>query len=495
MFTVAQIADWTHGTVIGDGGTVIADSARVVIDSRKIQPGDLFVALIGPNHDAHRFLDRAFTDGAAAALVSDPNVSGNATQGADRPLVRVPDTEAALRDLARSWRGRFTLPVAAVTGSCGKTTVKEMARAILADGHGPDLNPLATEGNLNNQIGLPLTLLALRPGHRTAVIEMGINRPGEIDLLCAVTHPTVGLITGIGRAHLAGLKDADGVAAEKGRLFKYLQQTGGRAVVNLDDARIVDRADAHGVTDPFTYSTAPGVHADLCLRLERQQDDGARVTLELNGDSHSLTLFSAAPHQLANAAAVVVLCHVMGATAEQIIAGLEGFAPPAMRGRETTLDNGAGIIDDSYNANPESMAAALTALTTATALRRMAVLGDMLELGDDAEALHRQLGHTAATLGIDRLICVGPLSLHTAEGAMEAGLEAVHHLLEPQRAVALLADLRRGDRVLVKGSRGMAMETVVGHLIDAATQHPDMPTDTPANTRPDTRPDGAEARG
>ncbi|MBI5137547.1 MAG: UDP-N-acetylmuramoyl-tripeptide--D-alanyl-D-alanine ligase [Nitrospirae bacterium] len=458
MYSVAQIADWCGGRVVGEGGVVIADAAQVVIDSRRVRPGDLFVALIGPNHDAHAFLPQAFAAGAAAAIVSDaaPARHGGA------PMVQVADTEAALRDLARAWRARFRLPVAAITGSCGKTTTKEMARAILE----PALTPLVTAGNLNNQIGLPLTLLGLRAGHRACVLEMGINRPGEIDLLCGVAAPTVGLVTGIGRAHLQGLGDADGVAAEKGRLFHHVAAAGGTCVVNLDDPRVVDQAARHGARRVVTYTTSPSARADLRLTVERATVDGARLTLNLGGDQSGFDFFSAAPYQVANAAAAAALCHVLGADVAAIRRGLSSFRPPAMRGAEITLASGARIIDDSYNANPESVLAALTALAaTPVTGRRIAVLGDMLELGAAAPALHRQVGQRAAALGLDRLICVGALAAHMADGARAAGLDP-RHVVTPELALAGLADLADGDRVLVKGSRGIAMERLVKALAE-----------------------------
>jgi len=474
MWTVAQLADWCGGRVIGDAGVRLADTSTVVIDSRKVLSGDLFIALVGPNHDAHDFLPQAIEAGAGACIVSNPSIGGGRV-----PLIHVDDTQVALSHLAHNWRRQFNLPMAAITGSCGKTTTKEMARAILNRHHSPldhHHDPLVTEGNLNNHIGLPLTLLRLRPEHHTAVVEMGINHPGEIDHLCHLAEPAVGLITGIGRAHLEGLGDTDGVAAEKGRLFADVAARGGTCVVNLDDPRVVDQAAAaerDGTTGRsgaklFTYTTRPGVHADLCLTLDpaasKSTESTPHITIDLAGERHCCELFSAAPHQLTNAAAAAALCHVLGANAETIVRGLSAFSLPAMRGQEIQLACGARLIDDTYNANPESVLAALTALcATPTMGRRIAVLGDMLELGDQAPIMHRQLGEFAAAMGLERLVCVGDMAHHMADGA-DGFPTVVDQVASADQVAALFTDLGPGDLILVKGSRGLTMENAVADL-------------------------------
>ena len=431
----------------------IDDHAKVVIDSRQVAPGDLFVALKGPHHDAHRFLNDVWRSGAAAAIV-DREVP--VPEG--RWALQVEDTEAALRRLAAGYRSGFDIPVAAITGSCGKTTTKEMVRQILAR----DRHALITQGNLNNQIGLPLTLLGLRPEHDLCVVEMGVNHPGEIDELCALSAPTVGLVTGIGAAHLEGLGDAEGVAREKGRLFAALG-AGGTAVVNLDDPRVVDQAEQYPCGRRITYTSHPETDADVSVTLVEEVGEGANAALGVAGISVPIRIFSAAPYQLQNAAAAAALCHALGVAAEAIAAGLAAFSPLPMRGQEVLLKSGARVIDDTYNANPVSMMAALSALAAIdTPGRRIAVLGDMLELGEGAAGLHRELGQHIPELGISKLICVGTLAREIATAAQ--GLDEVHTVERPDAALPLLNDLRDGDVVLVKGSRGLAMETIVQHL-------------------------------
>lgn len=460
MFTVKQAADLCEGQVVHGADVIIEDSAHVVIDSRKVQPGDLFVALTGPNHDGHAFLPQAVRAGAAAVLVAD--VESLTALPESTGMILAPDTEVALQQLARGYREQFDLPVAGITGSCGKTTTKEMIRAILREVGGA----LLTEGNLNNHLGLPLTLLRLRPGHTRAVVEMGINHPGEMDLLCYLALPTVGLITGIGDAHLEGLGNRQGVADEKGRLFAQVAESG-TCVVNLDDPYVVEQAERYGATHTITYSVRENAGADVFLTVLGTGKSGADFRLVCDGQSVDGCLFSAAPHQLQNAVAAAALARALKVDPAQIAAGLSGFSPPAMRGREFATPTGARVIDDTYNANPDSTLAAVTALMqTPTKGRRMAALGDMLELGEQAGQIHHKVGQQVAKLGPDRLVCVGELSRHMASGA--AALSDVRTAATAQEASASLNDLGPGDLVLVKGSRGMKMEELVSALAPTA---------------------------
>jgi UDP-N-acetylmuramoyl-tripeptide--D-alanyl-D-alanine ligase len=442
--------------VAGDGGSQVPDTAKVTIDSRDVGAGDLFVALAGTRTDGHRFLSDAAARGAAAVLVHQADAAKDLPETC--AVIAVDDTLTGLQRLAAGYRGGFDLPLAAISGSCGKTTTKEMAAAILDQA---GRAALVTRGNLNNHIGLPLTLLALRPAHEVAVVELGINHPGEMDMLCALARPTVGLVTNVGATHLEGLGDADGVAHEKGRLFAALG-AGGTAVVNRDDPRVVRETIRHKAGRTVTYTVQPTVPADVAVT-----DNSGRVTLRIGDTSRPLTLFSTALYQRANAAAAAALCHALGVEIDPIVQGLVTFQAPAMRGREVTAASGALVIDDSYNANPLAVKAAVSALVARPRAggetgRRVAVIADMLELGADAPRLHRETGAAIAALKPDRLVCVGRLAGEMAEGAK--ALADVRTAPDAEAAAAHLSDLGTGDVVLVKGSRGLAMERLVKKL-------------------------------
>jgi UDP-N-acetylmuramoyl-tripeptide--D-alanyl-D-alanine ligase len=457
VFTLARAARLAGGRLAaGDGGAQVPDTAKVTIDSRKVAAGDLFVALAGTRTDGHAFLADAAAKGAAAVLVHKAEAAKDLPSACG--VIAVDDSLTGLQHLAAGYRGGFGLPVAAISGSCGKTTTKEMAAAILRQA---GRAALVTRGNLNNHIGLPLTLLCLRPAHQMAVVELGINHPGEMDLLCGICRPTVGLLTNAGATHLQGLKNADGVAHEKGRLFAALG-AGGTAVINRDDPRVLREGIRHKAGRTVTYSARPDVPADVAVLPA----EGGLVTLKVGDRSDLLTLFSTAPHQRANAAAAAALCHALGVETENIVAGLAAFTAPAMRGREVTAASGATVIDDSYNANPLAVRAAVAALMERPAGgKRIAVIADMLELGPDAPRLHRETGAAIAQLRPDRLICVGRMAADMAGGAK--GLSDVRTAPDAEAAAAHLSDLGVGDVVLVKGSRGLAMERLVARLTAA----------------------------
>jgi len=452
VFTVAQAAEMADGGVAaGSGAVEVPDTAQVTIDSREVGPGDLFVALKGARHDGHAFVADAARAGAAAVLVSEPDAIRGLPAGC--AAIRVADTLAGLQRLAGRYRRRFAVPVAAVTGSCGKTTTKEMTAAILAR----RVPALVTPGNRNNHIGLPLTLLGLRPAHRACVVELGVNRPGEMALLTGICAPTLGLITNVGAAHLEGLGSREGVAAEKGLLFAALGPAG-TAAVNVDDPYVVRESRRHpGPRLTYTTGTAP---AEVAVTA-----DGGGARLRIGAERVPLALFSNAPHQLQNAAAAAALAHLLGCGAADVPEGLAGFTPRPMRGRVLEGPQGARVIDDCYNANPMSVRAAVQALVAAPAAgRRIAVIGDMLELGERGAALHRDTGAAIAALGPDRLVCVGAMAAELAAGARD--LADVRTAADPLAAAAHLTDLRAGDVVLVKGSRGLAMERLVAVLTD-----------------------------
>jgi UDP-N-acetylmuramoyl-tripeptide--D-alanyl-D-alanine ligase len=454
-FTGDELAAATGGRWLG---TAPAELRGVSTDTRTLAPGALFVALRGERFDAHAFLGEAAAKGAAAAVVAEPA----AADPSPLPRLAVPDTLAALGAIARHHRRRFRVPVVAVTGSNGKTTTREMIAAILAT-RGPTLK---TEGNLNNEVGVPLTLLGLDAGHEAAVIEMGMSHPGEIARLAAIAEPHVGVVTLAAPAHLEGLGTVDAVADAKAELWAGLPAAG-VAIANADDARMLRRAQASG-RRMITFSGARGRRGDVVvLEIVSQGADGLRFVLGVGNREvpvHIPALVGA--HNAANAAAAAAAAVALGCTDREIAAGLAAVRPVGRRLRLERLPSGVQLVDDCYNANPASMSAALRTLLDLAAQggRPVAVLGDMLELGAFEAEAHRALGEEAARAGVRALAAFGPRARGAAEAARAAGLDAFH--TEDLDALVrwTKATLRPSDVLLVKGSRGMKLERLVEAL-------------------------------
>ncbi len=430
--------------------------AAVNTDTRTLQQGDLFVALCGENFDGHAFVAEAAARGAVAALVSMP-------MEAALPALCVADTRLALGQLAAAWRACFAMPLVAVTGSNGKTTTKEMLAAILAR-RGP---VLATQGNLNNDIGVPLTLLRLRDEHRCAVIEMGANHPGEIAYLSNLARPTVALITNAAMAHIGGFGSLDEIAHTKGGIYAGLDENG-IGIVNADDVYAgfwrtllgARRCMTFGMSNPSdVYALAESVRCIV--------DDTAITTsfhMHTPAGDASVVLPLMGLHNVMNALAASAAALAAGATLADIKAGLEAMR--AVKGRLQVKRgiHGTRIIDDTYNANPPSVQAAIAVLATVEG-EKVLVLGDMGELGDDAPLFHEQVGAQARQAGIGRLYATGELSVGAVR---EFGANGRHCASHNELIAALLADLAAGTTVLVKGSRFMRMERVVDALVEKA---------------------------
>ncbi len=458
-FTADELAQATGGRWLDAPPPLVQG---VSTDTRAIPAGSLFVALRGERFDAHALLADAARAGAAAAVVSDPAATAGA---AALPRLLVGDTLAALGAVARHHRRRFDLPVVGVTGSNGKTTTREMIAAILAT-RGPVLK---TEGNLNNEVGVPLTLLRLGPEHRAAVIELGMNHPGEIARLAAVALPQVGVVTNAAAAHLEGLGTVDGVADAKAELYQGLPP-GGVAVVNADDARMLKRAQASG-RRLLTFAAGRQRRGDVVmLELLSQDAAGLRFLLGVGNRELEVALPLVGGHNAANAAAAACAAIALGCDDREIVRGLAAVAPVGRRLRLERLPGGVLLVDDCYNANPLSMRAALetlVALAAAEGGRPVAALGDMLELGPGELALHREVGAAAAAAGLARLLAFGPRSRALAEGALAAGLppgRSFHTEDVAALAAEARATLRAGDVLLVKASRGMRLERLVEAL-------------------------------
>ena len=425
----------------------------VSTDTRTIEDGDLFVALEGPNFDGHVFLPEALNKKAVGAMVSHAVPT-------DLPQVTVEDTRLGLGMLAGYWRDKFVCPVIAVTGSNGKTTVKEMIGSILKT----QGEVLISTGNLNNDIGLPLTLCRLREEHLYAVLEMGMNRRGEIDYLTHLTKPQVALITNAAKAHLEGLGSVESVAEAKAEIFNGLQEEG-VAIVNSDDdfAPMWQRRvrDHRSITFGIEYP------ADVTVNGFDTNGVGSVMTMCTPVGVCEVALSLPGRHNVMNALAATAAAIAVDVDLEHIRAGLESMAPVAGRQQIRRGENGATVIDDTYNANPDSMAAALQVLAAAGG-RRILVMGDMAELGDNTKNLHQLVGRQARHAGIDYLLAVGKLSRAAAE---EFGKHGKYFADKNELVEVLRSFLGVNTTILVKGSRSMGMEEVVRAITDSGMSH------------------------
>lgn len=450
QLSLQQIAAMVGGQLLPPGAPETVSG--ISTDSRTVGTGELFVPLRGERFDGHDFLAEAAARGAAACL------SEEVLAGFPVPVVQVRDTLAALGDLAGALRRDFAGPVVAITGSSGKTTTKEMLAAILAL-TGPGLK---TAGNFNNLVGLPLTLFGLEAEHRWAALEMGMSARREIARLAEIAAPDVGVITNVGPAHLETLQGLDGVARAKGELFVALKK-GATAIINADDERVARLPVANGVRR-MLFGTCP----EAQVRGEAVVVEGETVRFRLVTEAGTwpVTLPVAGRHNVANALAAAGAALALGVAPELIVRGLEGFRPVPGR-LEVRREGEMLFIEDSYNANPLSMRVALEALDElAAGGRRIAVLGDMLELGESAAGYHREAGWLAAAHA-DYLLLLGEMSAHTAAGAREHGMAGARIRLfttHGEVAAALRKLLQAGDRVLFKGSRGMQMDKVASVL-------------------------------
>jgi UDP-N-acetylmuramoyl-tripeptide--D-alanyl-D-alanine ligase len=451
--SVEDVVRGTQGALVaGDLGVPVAG---VSIDSRTLAIGEAFFAIQGPNRDGHGFLRDAAARGAACLVVH--NLPDDLPPSV--PTILVDDTTRALGRLAAYHRARFTGPVAAVTGSNGKTTTKEMMAGVLG-ALGPVLKP---EGSFNNQWGLPLTLLRLGPEHKALALELGANTPGEIASLAAIARPTVGVVTVVASAHTEFFGSLDGVAAEKSALVRAIPPEG-TVVLNADDPRVL-AMHRESRARVLYFSTGPG--ADV-FAAGPAEDDGLalRFTLAAGTATRPVRLHFAGRHNVVNALAAAGVGLALGLSLEQIARGLEAARPA--KGRCVWRRAGRlRLLDDTYNANPASVSAALAALASgAGAARRVVVLGDMLELGPISESAHREVGRAVAASGAAEFIGVGRAAQVAVEAARQAGLPESHHVTTFEDTVALLLKrLAPGDAVLVKGSRGMRMERVVDALV------------------------------
>lgn len=457
-FTIGEIANAVHGRLIGGHEREIASG--IGIDSRKISRGELFVAIKGVHFDGHDFLKDAVLNGAAAVVVQ---------KGAQIPAgaaaIEVQDTEAALGDIAAWWRRKFRFPRVAITGSNGKSTTKEMTAAVA--GHLGVV--LKTEGNFNNLIGLPLTIFRMNEKQKVAILEMGMNAPGEIARLARIADPDVALITNVTAAHLEKLGSVGAVAAAKGELFENINKKA-TAVINMEDKWVRELAAKHS-GKKITF----GMQNDADVRfmhMDTTRFDSMELKFQAMKKDYSVVLPVVGAHNVMNALAAISIGLALGINPKISAERLREFHPMAMRFERVQLANGVCVINDSYNANPESMKAAFRTVEAARrAGRFVAVLGDMLELGSASGKLHSEIGEAAAQSGVSRLFVIGNFAKDVVSGAVNAGFEPSNAMACDVGADGLgpvvEKELKAGDILLVKGSRGMKMERVVEYLKDS----------------------------
>ncbi|MBI4610409.1 MAG: UDP-N-acetylmuramoyl-tripeptide--D-alanyl-D-alanine ligase [Candidatus Rokubacteria bacterium] len=452
-FTVQDVVRATHGALVG--GDLGIPVTGVSVDTRTLRVGEAFFAIKGHHLDGHAFLAEAAGRGASCLVVH--QLPDEVPAGV--PVVLVEDTTRALGRIAGFHRSRFDIPVVAVTGSNGKTTTKEMTAAVL----GTRWSVLKSAASFNNQWGLPLTLLGLSHEYEAAVLELGANQPGEIAYLAELCRPTVAVVTTVAVVHTEFFKTLEGVREEKAALVRAVFEEGS-VVLNGDDPRVRAMArDARGRV------IVVGLARDARVRAVgelQERADGIGFTLEIDGRRRAVRLAFLGPHNVTNALASAGAGVALGLSLDEIAAGLEAARP--LKGRLVWRRAGSiRILDDTYNANPASVRAALAALAPARGAGRLLVaLGDMLELGDSAAAAHRDVGRLVAECGAAEFVGVGSLMRHAAEAARDAGLLESRHVETFQEAVALLLKrLAPGDTLLVKGSRGMRMERVVDALV------------------------------
>jgi UDP-N-acetylmuramoyl-tripeptide--D-alanyl-D-alanine ligase len=452
MLTLADV-------LAGTGGTLATPApgemplAEVSIDSRTLGKGALFVAIKGPRFDGHDFLVEAAARGARAALVHRDVVAPPGLA-----LLRVPDTTMGLSDLARHVRREATLPIVGVTGSVGKTTTKDMTAHLLAT-RGPVLK---TEGNLNNRYGLPLTLLRLRPEHTAVILEMGMSAPGEIRALSTLAAPDVATITRVAPVHLEFFPSVDAIAEAKAEILHGLRR-GGTAVLNGDDPRVRSIGERfHGRVVWFGGDR----RFDVSAESWRGTAAGMRFDMQLAGQTVDVALPLTGPHFVSNFLAAAAAALVLGISPGTMVEAATSLRPAPHRGEVRRLGGEVRVLDDCYNSSPEALEAAVVALSLVPGRRRVAVLGDMLELGPAGAALHRAAGRFLAGR-VDAVVGVGPLAKEILEGAREAGFPpgSLHHFATAGEATEALPDLvRPGDAVLVKASRGVKLEAAVDAL-------------------------------
>ncbi|NMC26881.1 MAG: UDP-N-acetylmuramoyl-tripeptide--D-alanyl-D-alanine ligase [Syntrophomonadaceae bacterium] len=451
--TIDFILESTKGTLISGNR---ADTIEgISIDTRSLAPGQLFFALTGENGDGHDFIEQALAAGATGVVVSRAETA--AAMASRGTVILVDNTLAALQALAGSYRQLFRIPMVAVTGSVGKTTTKEILAGCLGIAH----KTLKTPGNYNNEIGLPLTLLGLEPDHGAAVVELAMRAPGEIAFLAGIVKPSVAIITNIAPVHLETMGSMENIAKAKCEVLEYIIP-GGFAMINGDHRLLLEAAKRYNCRR-FTFGYDEG--CDFQILAAEIAGKGANLRLRLLDSAWTFHLPTPATRLAPDAAAAIATAYLLGQNIQEIQAGLDTYLPGPHRLNLIDLPGGGLIIDDSYNANPISMQAALEVCRDMSRGRRtIAVLGDMAELGEYEPTGHKEVGRSAAVAGIDLLLTVGPRAELIAEGARQAGMpgsRVTHYPTREECAKVFGTLVTQQDVVLFKASRSMKLEDLV----------------------------------
>lgn len=448
-FTIRQLVKAVGGNYFGDEAALDREIQFVTSDSREAAPGALFVAFVGARTDGHRYMTRCLKDGAVCCL------SEREPAEDERPCVQVPSTLRAMGALAAWHRSRFHIPVIGITGSVGKTTTKEMVASVLSE----RFNTHKTQKNFNNELGVPQTLLRLDDANEVSVVEMGISDFGEMRRLTAMVHPTIAVMSVIGDSHLEFLHDHAGVLRAKGEIFESMGPDD-LAILNGDDETL--RA-YYPPTRRLTYGLQDG-NDFVAANVENLGAQGVRCTIRHAGGEFDVHIPAYGVHMVYAALAGAAVGHSLGMTDEEIARGIAHYQTVGDRARVLHTPK-LTIVSDCYNANPSSTAAAIESLRLLDG-RKVCVLGDMLELGENTAALHRQVGERAAQAGVELVLCTGELSRSICEGARSAGGTALWFPDKDALISALPETIRMGDCILVKASHSMAFEDVTKALLE-----------------------------
>ncbi|MBA4347731.1 MAG: UDP-N-acetylmuramoylalanyl-D-glutamyl-2, 6-diaminopimelate--D-alanyl-D-alanine ligase [Clostridiales bacterium] len=447
QYLFSEIVAASGGVYHGDPALLKNAATDVVINSELAMPGSLFIAIIGEKHDGHKFIPVARGKG-ASLVVTDRALDSE-------PFLLVPDTLRAMHAIAKTYRDKFTIPVIGLTGSAGKTSTKDIVAAALSE----KFNVMKTQGNLNNETGAALTIFSLEEAHQVAVVEMGTNHFGEIGRIASFVKPDYCLFTNIGLAHIENFGTREGIFAGKTEMLPHMR-AGGRVIANGDDdlLRSIPEALLYGLDESCAVRGTE--IEDLILR-------GMRFTANHQGKTYRMHVPSLGVHSVYNALAAVSVGLLLGMEMEEIASGIETYKP--LRGRMNVHEQAFfTVIDDTYNANPTSMKASLDVLKACSG-RRVAILGDMRELGESAPQMHEDVGRYAASLGIERIICVGTESKRMLLGAESVAPGHAQYFETQDELLKVLSDLvRQGDVILVKASRGMKLEQTIERLLALA---------------------------
>lgn len=458
--TLAELLNAVGGTLLGEFADLDAKITAVDTDSRNMHPGSLFIPLEGERFDGHSFIDAALDTGAAGCLT----VRAREHYRPDKFYIKVRSTQRALRDLAQWYKRRFDIPFICITGSVGKTTTKDMVAAVLGERY----RVLKTDGNFNNNIGLPLTLLRLDHSVELCVLEMGMNHAGEIEYLSDIVEPDVALITNVGDSHIENLGSREGIFKAKCEIFSHMKP-GGTAILNGDDEWL---RTLRGKLSGQTLFAGAGEGLDY--RATEIRSDGEThldCVVTTPKGKFDVCIPALGGHMIYPVLMACAVGELFGLTSEELARGVQNFLPTKMRMNVLRLPGDVVVLNDAYNANPQSMRAAAAVLGDARGRRKVAVVGDMLELGDGSAMFHRAVGASFAELGTECLMAVGDLARYIAEGAEEAGLPEVCWYADQESALpAILEKLQPGTTILVKASRAMQFEKIVDALSEAAKE-------------------------